>query len=320
LLGGLEIDYRAHGQRPRVPDSDGVLAIAARSAFASPPDAVIITGSSRALADIDAGAMSAALGGRPVFQLGQDGVSCVPVLEQIALDTRFAGTVICGVEAVNIFGQGERARERTGMPALRIPSLTWAGLIDAHAGVTARSHFAMLGRDIRAMVKPILGLAPWPRAEPPSNPLQRVSIRHYAGIDTAAADGRWAQLFETAGGATTAPDEFRQTIEHIAGLAAMISQRGGRVLFVELPNGGRTRAVEERRYPREHYWDRFVAGVGAPTLKTSDIGSLAAFRCADGSHLDADDAPAFTRTREDAIGERLAYGSCCQRAMTLLAS
>jgi hypothetical protein len=272
-----------------------VLAIVARNAIAAPDDAVIIAGSSRALADLDAGAMSAALGGRPVFQLAQDGISCLPVLEQLARDTRFAGTIVCGTEPTSLFGKYERDHERTQLPLLRLPSATWAGLIDAEAGIVARSHLAILGRDIRAMARPILGLGAWPRAELPSNPLLRTSTRHYTGIDTAAADARWARLFETGGGPATTPEELQQTIAHIAGLASLVSQRGGRVLFVDLPSNGRTRAVEQRRYPRARYWDRFVAGVGARALKTGDLASLAAFRCADGSHLDADDAPAFTR-------------------------
>ncbi len=296
LLGALELDYRAHGQRPHVPDSAGLLALVASRAMNAPGDAVIIAGSSRALADLDAGALSAALGGRPVFQLAQDGVSCLPVLEQIANETAFAGTVLCGAEPTSMFGAHERDRERTGVPRIRLPHVTWAGWIDARIGIAVRSRLAILSRDVRGAIgRAILGRAAWPRPAAAGDPMLRASTRHFAGVDTAAADARWADLFESAGGRATTAAELDSTTAYVAGLAARITARGGHVLFLELPSSGRTRALEERRYPRERYWDRFVAGAGAPAVTVRDLATVDAFRCADGSHLDADDAPAFTR-------------------------
>jgi hypothetical protein len=294
LTGALELDYRAHGERPRVPDSVALLGLVVRAAESAPGDAIIIAGSSRALADIDAATLSAALGGRPVFQLARDGISCLPTLDQLARETTFAGTVLCGTEPTSLFGIDERDRERTGLPVLRLPSLTWAGWIDARSAVLAQSHLAILSRDIRAMERPIFGRGAWPAQPPPADPMQRASMRHFTGIDTAAADARWAALFETGGGRSTSPEELAATIAYVRGLVARLARRGGRVVFVELPSNGRTHAVEERRYPRATYWNPFAAQVGAPTLTVRDLPALNAFHCPDGSHLDADDAPAFT--------------------------
>ncbi|HEV8409181.1 MAG TPA: hypothetical protein VGQ30_01650, partial [Gemmatimonadaceae bacterium] len=293
LLAALEADYRFHGQRPQIPDSEGVLAIVARDAMSAPNSAVIIAGSSRALRGLDAATMSAALDGRRVFQLAQPGISCLPVLEQIARASTFSGTVVCGVEPTSLFGEDERVRERTGLPLLRLPSATWVGLIDVRLSIVARSHLSILGLDIRTMAKPILGLARWPAPGVLADPFLRKSMLHFTGVDTAAADARSARLYETTGGQGTTPLELQQTIAYVAGLAAQISRRGGRVIFVELPSSGRTRAVEERRYPRDRYWDRFASTVGAPTLNSADQATLSAFRCPDGSHLDSDDTPAY---------------------------
>jgi hypothetical protein len=145
------------------------------------------------------------------------------------------------------------------------------------------------------MLRRVLGGAAWPAPDAPRNPLERVSTRSFAGVDTAAADARWAQLFETGGGAATTRDELTQTIEYVGGLAAHIEARGGHVIFVELPSNGRTRAVEERRYPRDRYWDVFAATIGHPAFTVRDVPALASFLCPDGSHLDARDAAAFSR-------------------------
>ncbi len=306
LLGALEATYRAHGQRPRADDSPGVLALVAERAKSARPDAILLTGSSRMLLDVDAPSLSAALGGREVFQLAQNGISCLPVLEQLVLETRFAGTIICGTEPTSLFGIHERDRERTGEPHLRLPELTWASRFNALAGIYMEERLAILGRDPRTVGRSFLGLRPWPPPGRSAQTLDRVSRVGLATEDTAAADRRWAQLFETGGGRSTTSAELSATTDYLNALVRRFAARGGRVIWVELPSSGRTRAVEERRYPRTQYWEWFAGHVElrGSALSVHDDPALDTFRCPDGSHLDPSDAPAFTRELAGALVRR----------------
>lgn len=65
-------------------------------------DVIVVAGSSRARAAIDVPTLARALG-RPVFQLAQDGVPCGPMLDALARDARFAGTVLCALEPAGLF-------------------------------------------------------------------------------------------------------------------------------------------------------------------------------------------------------------------------
>jgi hypothetical protein len=94
---------------------------------------------------------------------------------------------------------------------------------------------------------------------------------------------------------------LRQT-SIIRGFVSMIKARGGRVLFVVLPSSGLVREIEERRYPRELFWDRFVDKVGAPALRSVDSLTLKDFTCPDGSHLDLRDRSNFTQALSRALG------------------
>lgn len=302
LLGVLEITYRSHGQLPRVDDSAGLLALVAERAVRAGPDAVVLAGSSRTLLDINAPAMSAALGGRPVFQLGQNGISCLPVFEQVVRESAFAGTLICGTEPTSLFGVHERDRERSGEPRIRLPELTWASRFDARTGIYLQERLAILGRDPRMVQRSLLGLRPWPPPERQEDPLDRVSRVTIATEDPETADRRWAALFETGGGRATTPAELQATTEYLSALARQFAARGGHVIFVELPSSGRTRAVEDRRYPRASYWNWFTGHVGGGlAFSVHDDMALEAFRCPDGSHLDAADAPAFTQALAEAL-------------------
>ena len=91
VLIALELDFRAHDQTPYVADSPSVVAMVAAAAKHAGPDAIIVAGSSRSEVDIDAPTLSAAFGGRPVFQLGQSGIPCMPVLDEFVNTTSFAG-------------------------------------------------------------------------------------------------------------------------------------------------------------------------------------------------------------------------------------
>jgi hypothetical protein len=304
LVGALEFDARVHGLTPRVGSSEGVVALAVRKAIQSGTAGVSILGSSRGLADIDASILSQTLGGRPVFQLSQDGVPCAPMLDALAHEPQFSGTVLCTTEPTGLFGRAERERERTGLPRAELPSLTWAGFIDANAAVALRGRLAVLSFDIRVLARSLLGLSPWPAPRRSGAPLDRTSALTSVGLDTAAASLRWAQLFERGGGESTTAEELEATTRFLAALAAQIERRGGQVLFVEILGAGRVREVETRRYPRARYWDPFVASIGRPAITTGDLPQLDSMSRPDGSHLDAVDAPRFTRLLAEELLKR----------------
>ena len=311
LLMGLEADFRAHGQTPYVGDSPSVVAIVADEAKRAGPDAIVVAGSSRSEYDIDAPTLSAALGGRRVFQLGQSGEPCMPVLEEFVNTTNFAGTIICGVEPTGLFGFGERDRERTGEPRYPLPSERWDDRLALRARFYLEKHIVILGRDPRAYFGRLAGHGTWPPPPPPRNvrATDRVSRLTFGTgpLDTTAADIRNAGLFEIGGGRATTPDELSATIDYLNALVRRFAARGGRVGGGELPRSGRTRAVEDRRYPRAQYWDKFAARVepAGSAFTVSDSPALAAFNCPDGSHLDAAAAIPFTQELAAALASRI---------------
>ena len=81
-----------------------------------------------------------------------------------------------------------------------------------------------------------------------------------------------------------------------------IEGRGGRVLFADFPTAGLVRAIEEKRYPRELFWDRFVGTVKAKAIDAADYPSLDGFQCPDGSHLDFRDRSRFTLALFEELG------------------
>jgi len=85
-------------------------------------------------------------------------------------------------------------------------------------------------------------------------------------------------------------------------MISKIESRGGRVLFVAMPTSGMVREIDERNYPREQFWDRFVDIVGVPAVRSSDNPTLAGFTCPDGSHLDFRDRVQFTIAMARALG------------------
>ncbi|MEO2242926.1 MAG: hypothetical protein ABGX49_04595 [Candidatus Poseidoniia archaeon] len=75
---------------------------------------------------------------------------------------------------------------------------------------------------------------------------------------------------------------------------AQIRSRGGEVVLIRMPSSGAYREAEALRFPREKFWNTFVAQVDAPSIHFEDFPALSRFFCPDGSHLDGKDSLAFT--------------------------
>jgi hypothetical protein len=66
------------------------------------------------------------------------------------------------------------------------------------------------------------------------------------------------------------------------------------------------REIEDRRYPRDMYWNPLVEATSAiAAINTYDYPQFLDFQCSDGSHLDESDARWFTRELASLVKQRL---------------
>jgi len=74
-----------------------------------------------------------------------------------------------------------------------------------------------------------------------------------------------------------------------------IHARGGRVIFARFPTSGEHLELDEMEYPRSQFWDAFAVKTKATTIHFKDIIGASDIFLPDTSHMDASDAPEFTR-------------------------
>jgi hypothetical protein len=96
--------------------------------------------------------------------------------------------------------------------------------------------------------------------------------------------------------------EFVQRVAAVKKLVDTIQARGGRVMFLAMPSSGMVREIEERKYPIDKFWKRFVEVIGVPAVRSNDNKLIGNFICPDGSHLDMRDRERFTLAMTYALG------------------
>lgn len=321
----MELRLAARGFMPSVIDSPALWLRQRERADALGAHALIIVGSSRALLDLDLDTLRRETGLEPV-QLAVDGSSFVPVLAGLADDPAIRGTVlvdfaqhILTVPAVRDAAyayQDEYARKQGSLlPDFRASEDRLSDLL--HGGLRS---YADGTRPITALRLRILDPAPtsqYLRMLPDREVLadySRVPMPefYFARVmrnlgESVPTDGKSYTEIEAELkariAAMPAVDNafFLRSLPAIGSMTRSIQSHGGRLLYVNLPTSGDVRALDEHRFPRALFWDRFSATAGAPTLHFEDVPALASFFCPDGSHLDYRDRARFTEALVGAL-------------------
>jgi hypothetical protein len=294
------------------------------------PRGLALVGASRILLDTDIATLHAATGLQPV-QLGIEGGSFLPVLAGLARDPAFRGSVIVDLDVAALANPGrydpgfgyESWYERYGRNL--VPNFdfaedklsTWLhGRLRSY-GQGARPWTVLTqrlftGQELYQYLRTLPDrevLADYTRVPMPYFRYFRAfrnldgSTDVPPGLDDAALDATLRQDI-----AALQPLDNRTFLQGVPLLFRMvqaIEQRGGRVLFVKFPTSGYVQAIDDRRYPRKLFWDRFAAAFPERSLDTEDVPALAAFECPDGSHLDYRDREHFTQALAAILDPRL---------------
>lgn len=312
LLGGWEIGLRLLGYYHQVYAADESWILA----FARIPRATtVVLGTSRIQAALEPDAWRSVMGGSPPVDLALPGNSPLPVFEYLADSTDYRGLLVVEIlplEAFDATQQGAARgiglihrynRDRVS-PARMSESWLQVHLLQY---LVFRSPELLPGFVVRQVGKgsllpkhgmlhmrpdrfgpieqhPLLATQPW-------DPRRGF---YTIGHEIAEHAGRPASALE-----------YAALVARYARAAATIRARGGTVAFVYLAACGSRLEIEERRYPRSVYWDPFVSRVPGIAVASEDVPELSRFDCWDGSHVDAADAGAFSRTLASVIKSRL---------------
>ncbi len=314
LAGGFEAACRARGYAPGLDDTVDLWVDAARSVQA---DSTVVVGSSRGLFGLDLDVLAAGLGSRPV-QLALVGSNPIPVLEHLAADASFHGTVIVDlVPGLLLVPEASPPWQNAAQAVARLREQTWSQRLGHWLSLPLERTFAALQQEDLTL-SALLGRVPVPdrvgTQVPPALPPWFYTTdadrraRMIAAVETEPPFRDrirqiWLPLF------TPPPKPSRVTeaefaraaaamVEaRFAGLAAAVQRllaRGARVVFVRLPSTGELRALEHRLTPRAAVWDRVLRATGAPGVHCEDYAELAGFDCPEWSHLTPADATSFT--------------------------
>ena len=313
--GAWEARVRAWGYAPALNDTSDLWADWREQVQA---DSIVVIGDSRALFDLDLDTIEQGLGRRPV-QLALVGSCAYPVLENLANDEQFHGTVISSLIPLMWLAPPPAPPYQNTLKALkRYQSRTVAQRASHHLGMLLEDRLAFLNQDDLTLEQLLrrVPVADRPGFHgPPALPPYFQTMardRRTTMAEAAARPGPlqdrvkngWLPLFTPPPPPSYVPAEaFGQAMgaaveKRFADTAAAVKKiqaRGGRVIFVRFPMTGALRPHEDRLTPRQGPWDRILRESGARGIYFTDYPELAGFECPEWSHLSGPDSVEFTR-------------------------
>ena len=282
------------------------------------PDSIVIIGDSRALFDSDLDTLEQGLGRRPV-QLALVGSCAYPVLENLANDESFHGTVISSLIPLMWLAPPPSPPYQNALKALkRYHGRTVAQRASHHLSMFLEERLAFLNQDDLTLEQ-LLHRVPVPERAgfhgPPALPPYFQTMtrdRRTRMAEAAALPGPlqervkhgWLPLFTPPPPPSYVPAEafakgmgaaIEQRFADTAAAVKKIRARGGKVVFVRFPMSGELRQFEDKLTPRQGPWDRIIRESGAAGIYFTDYPELTGFECPEWSHLSGPDSVEFTK-------------------------
>jgi hypothetical protein len=333
-VAAWEIYWREKGYIPDIGNSDDKFAEYRAKAQHAGPEYTIITGSSRAVFDIDLNTWREVTGNPNLIQLANEGCSPLPIVRDLVENTGFAGTMVISVAPDIFFVKGAMtdgwAQSKVDYyhkwsPAQQLeyatdllvdPLLAFAGQSnlklevllnelpipdrpDRLSGYDRVPSFAFHTPERQALMMPMVVN---------DSALARNIQALWLGFNSRpkplmqVAEYRAKTEAAFKGVYEPLPDDWKMRpgerdtfYQEINALLDTFRGRGGKVLFIRPPASGAYLPLEEHYFPRKETWDLLLERTGAPGVHFADYPELQGFDLPEWSHIRAEHAPPFTR-------------------------
>ena len=306
---GWESYWRSQHFELSYNDDEPLWAYHRKQIYDSSPSAPVLIGSSRIKFGMDLSTWEQITGKAPV-QLAQVGTSPRLVLDDLANDASFRGTVLVGVTEPLFFSPAGGPFDKQARSSLAYyPNWSLAQKASFHINHLAESAFLFLDEE-RFALRFLLDRAPITNRPgvfvippfPIKFTVNDFNRQTFITEDFVASPQMqeeqkqiWWNLFTKAPKMAMSEQDFVAILDQVKTAVHKIQARGGNVLFVRMPSDGNLWAFEQKVFPRDKFWNRLLAHTGAKGIHFADYPQLAGIPCIEWSHLAPAQAKAFTR-------------------------
>lgn len=307
MLSGWEFYWRDLGATASYRNSEGLWAIERRRIDSGEGDKTVFAGSSRVFFDTQLDVWEHESGERPI-QLALEGTSPVWLMENLAADPDFSGTLIVGVSP-GLFFSGFEYRDAAYKRYGEESPSQWLG---QQISMLAEPYLASYHFDYSLFT--VLKRQAWPERDGVDTEME---VRKLAGYsrdrnarlwEKVEQDDDYRELAKRVWADGFTPIEERDEewlkgaienrdiqIERAVAATKMLQERGIEVIFVRNPSEGHYAISEPMYHPRAETWDVLIEQSGALGVHWMDHEELHGFWLPEWSHLSGSEADRYTK-------------------------
>lgn len=296
FLVAIEVVARAQGYEPMVNDTKELWCYHRDRVSKAGKNSLVLVGASRMQNDIVPEELSSQIPDTEVAMLALSGHDSMAMLESLANDEKFTGTVVWS--STILWMKGEYfAQTMTRFIEFYENEWSWRMHLSTEVQILMQEHLAILheGFSFEALKARLFGLQYENLSFARASRFREV---HWARTEDilskkTRANKIYADSFEQS--PFPSPEAMSQHYSRVEQTIQKLIRKGCRVVVLRLPSSGKVWELEQQYTPKEFYWDRFAQQTAAETYHFKDYVSLSGFECSDNTHLDYSDAILFTR-------------------------
>ena len=296
LIATWEGALRRAGFAPEYADNRA-LWLSARHQLSRPdPSVIAVLGASRVQRAVDVKVLSERLQ-RPIVQLAVEGSSGLPVLENLAADPRFRGSVVISIAPAFSFNRrlskldagNQAAWVRDYFQQSRSRRMEQELRLSVQGLFTFRSADAAVSRTIPAL---------FDTGRLPDSDFKITDRNRFVRIDPSRYEQEVSQdtIVKMYRDNTEAYEQqgFTELLQYFSALVEVLKAKGSRVYVLRLPSEGTVFDYERQQFPQDRFWNLMQKYIDAQFIHFEDYPELEGYLSADGSHIATEKAGEFT--------------------------
>lgn len=311
VLAALEVFVRWKGFTPSVTDDKYLWALE-RARVSNGNDngdqarnTLAVIGTSRIALAWSAHAARAKLPDWTIAMLALEGTAPIGALRDLAADEGFRGVALVDVAEPHFSKRTWRSQQSV----IRAYHRRWldpGAIAERWLATRLQARFAVLRAGGRATLEVLLFSRRWRDVPAVTTFADRTRVVHYTPEQFAKVRARRVKKIKTKKQANA--EAWLKNVAELDASVRAIRARGGDVVFVRMPSTDERWIADEKHMPKALFWDRLPEVTDAILVHFRDEPGLASFPCPDTSHIDSQDAPAFTSALLDVLAARGVLG------------